>query len=316
MGVKRRRIPVCDIIIKNGKTYARKGTRNHLICDCKVFYMNCMDCNDKLARRKSDYIPLMVRHARQSSVRRSITRPHENHEFDVSIFYNRILDRIISSGFECECILCCETGFRQRLSVRGANKMSVDRKFDHIGYTHPDQILRLVSKSHHSSQQRDAIPEVSMKRRRKWIQMAMWGISKRSKKRYNRTSKEIVEMENAGMDVTLMREVMLSHDIDTQKCTEMIMGKREETPNCVKCSTKLDFGDKDGILVTTNNPNQASVNRIDNRIGYTKDNVELVCCACQVMEIPDEIPDVFLSESELSDLIDYISEKAENNIDL
>lgn len=309
MGVKRRRIPTDEIIIKDGKTYARRGGKNQLICECKVFYMNCMVCNDKLARRKSDYVPLMVRHARQSSVRRSITRPHENHSFDEAKFYSLLLDRIVESGFKCECILCSARGSHQRLSVRGANKMSMDRKFDNIGYTHPDQKLRLVSKSHHSSQQRDAIPEKSMKRRRKWIHMAMWGISKRSKERYTRVGKEIIDMEKAGLDVTCMKGYMGSHEVDISKCTQMIINKKNRTSNCVKCDVELDFGDEDGVLVTTNNPNQASVNRIDNRIGYTESNVELVCCACQSMEIPSEIPDIFLSESELDDLKEYISKK-------
>ncbi len=312
MGVKRRRIPPSDIIIINGQTYARQGNKNHLICDCKVFYMNCMNCNEKLARRKSDYISLMVRHARQASVRRQITRPSEDHSFNNITFYKCILDRITKSEFMCECLLCESRNISHKLSIRGANKFSMDRKFDHIGYTHPDQILRLVSKSHHSSQQRDAIPEKAMNRRRKWIQMAMWGISKRSKRRYIRTKQEIEDMENAKMDVTHMKLFMETHHVDKDKCTQMLIQKKSETPNCVKCGIELDFGDENGILVYTNNPVQASVNRIDNRIGYTSDNVEIVCCSCQVMEVPDEIPDIFLSDVDLDDLKEYLIRKIES----
>lgn len=310
MGVKTRRLEPHLLIYKHGKVYAKRGKQNHRVCDCRVFYGNCVKCNDKYARRKSDYISVMVKHARESSVKRKVTRPTENHDFNDLDYYRLVLTRIQESRMLCECSLCESRGHRQRLSIRGPNKMSMDRTRDDIGYTHEDQVLRLISKVHHSSQKRDAVPvEKTSKRPKKWSESMLDGITKRSKRRYERTQKEISQMERASMDVKDMVIFLNTHLIDRENIRAMLEKLREETPDCTECGISLDYGDAEGFLVTTNNPRQASPDRINDRIGYTPENVRMVCCACQTMGEVDDAEDIFLDEPGLLDLERYLVDK-------
>ena len=304
-----RRILPCDLIHKGGKVYAKRGRQNHRVCECRVFYMNCVKCNDKYARRKSDYMTVMVKHARETSVKRRITRPGENHEFDDLAYYRLVLTRIRECEMLCECSLCSSRGTRQRLSIRGPNKMSMDRVHDHLGYTHKDQVLRLISKVHHSSQKRDAVPVEVKSRPRKWSDATLSGIVKRSRKRYERTKKEISQMRGALMNVEGMIIFLNTHLIDRENIRVMIESMREDTPNCKKCGIELDYGDSGGYLTTKNNPRQASPDRINDRVGYTEDNVQMVCCACQTMGEVDDAEDIFLDESGLADLERYLVDK-------
>lgn len=309
MGVKRKRVLPEAIKTISGVMYARRGNQNHRVCKCMVFHMNCIKCNDLLARRKSDYVSLMVKHAREASAGRQVKRPEEDHRFDPLEYHRIILDRISSSNMLCECLLCESRGERQRLSVRGPNKMSMDRTFDSLGYTHEDQILKLVSKSHHSFQRRDGIPTEITSRKRNWLVSVVSGICKRSRIRYSRTSREIDTMKSAQMNVEKMREYLKTHLVDRESCREMISRKRKDTPDCSKCGVVLDYGDTEGFISTKNNPRQASPDRINDRLGYTPDNVNMVCCACQTMGAPDDVHDVFLCETQFEDLQRYLESK-------
>lgn len=309
MGVKTRRLEPGDLIHKRGRVYAKRGKKNYRVCECMVFYGNCVKCNDKYARRKSDYISVMVKHARETSVKRRVTRPTENHDFDDLEYYRLVLARIHESRMLCECSLCVSRGTRQMLSIRGPNKMSMDRSRDDIGYTHKDQVLRLISKVHHSSQKRDAIPVEKTSRPRRWSDAMVNGITKRSKKRYERTKKEISQMERASMNVDEMVMFLNTHVIDRENIRSMLDGLREGTPDCSKCGIGLDYGDPDGFLVTTNNPRQASPDRVNDRIGYIPENVRMVCCACQTMGEVDDAEDIFLDEPGIMDLERYLVDK-------
>lgn len=315
MGVKRRRIPLVDLEERNGVLFVKQKTQRHRVCECRVVYRNCVKCNKTLSSRKSDYITLAVKHAQEQSKHRQQTRPDEDHRFCETEFYKRMLVRIEESGMMCECTLCQSTD-KQRLSVRGPNKFSVDRVDDRLGYTHRDQSLRLVSKRHHSWQKRDSTPNEKVSSRpnsrRKWITSVKTGIITRSKKRYKRTLLEIVSMEAAGMDVTQMRSRLKSHEIDNVSCRSLLRKKMDTERSCQKCGDELDYGDKDGYLVNKNNSSQASPDRIDNRFGYTFTNVRMVCCACQTMESVDEVDDVFLGDDELVGLLDFLKEKIKN----
>ena len=309
MGVKTRRLEPQTLIYKRGRVYAKRGKQNHRVCNCMVFYGNCVRCNDKYARRKSDYISVMVKHARETSVKRRLTRPNEDHEFDDLGYYRLVLARVRGSRMLCECDLCASRGDRQVLSIRGPNKMSMDRTRDDIGYTHEEQVLRLISKSHHSSQKRDAVPVEKTSRPRKWSEAMLDGISKRSKRRYERTKKEISQMERASMDVNDMVFFLNTHLVDRECTRNMLDRLRACTPDCIKCGISLDYGDPDGFLVTTNNPRQASPDRINDRVGYTPDNVRMVCCACQTMGEVDDADDIFLDEAGVLDLERYLVDK-------
>lgn len=309
MGVKTRRLLPNDLIHKGGRVYAKRGKQNHRVCSCRVFYMNCVKCNDKYARRKSDYMTVMVKHARETSIKRKKSRPHENHEFNDLSYYKLVLTRIQESKMMCECTLCLDRGIRQKLSIRGPNKMSMDRVYDDMGYTHENQHLRLISKAHHSSQKRDAVPISIISNNRKWSDSTVSGIIKRSRKRYDRTEKEISQMKNALLDVSDMLLFLNSHLIDRQNIKQMINRLQEETPNCRKCNIPLDYGDTNGYLVTKNNPRQASPDRLNDRIGYIPGNVQMVCCACQTMGEIDDAEDIFLDKNELLDLENYLVDK-------
>ena len=68
MGIKRKRISLSQIIYKDDKKYAMDGgLKCRMVCECMVFYRNCMKCNLKLAKRHSDYISLMTKHCREAS---------------------------------------------------------------------------------------------------------------------------------------------------------------------------------------------------------------------------------------------------------
>ena len=309
MGVKTRRLEPQSLIFKHGKVYAKRGKQNHRVCDCRVFYGNCVKCNDKYARRKSDYISVMVKHARETSVKRRLTRPDEDHDFNNLEYYRLVLTRVQESRMMCECDLCVTRGDRQMLSIRGPNKMSMDRTRDDIGYTHENQSLRLISKAHHSSQKRNAVPVEKTSRPRRWSEAMLDGITKRSKRRYERTKKEISQMEKASMDVKDMILFLNTHLIDRENTRSMLDKLREDTPDCSKCGITLDYGDPDGFLITTNNPRQASPDRINDRIGYTPENVRMVCCACQTMGGVDDAEDIFLDETDLLDLERYLVDK-------
>lgn len=312
MGVKRRRIGPADMIYKRGVAYVKRKNQHHRVCSCCVVYMNCVKCNKKLAKRKSDYISLMVKHAREASVHRQICRPDEDHSFCPLTYYRLILQRVQKSGMVCECPLCSPLPpeQRQRLSVRGPNKFSIDRIFDKLGYTHHDQVLRLISKSHHSSQQRNAVPmQTTSKQKRKWMVSAVSGMLRRSKTRFLRTKVEILGMQRAHMDVERMEFYLSTHVLERDSCVSMITKKKRETSHCPKCGVHLDYGDENGVMTTKNNPKRASPDRLDDRIGYVENNVRIVCCACQTMGSIDDAEDIFLTETEIVDLVDYLAEK-------
>lgn len=187
--------------------------------------------------------------------------------------------------------------------------MSMDRVHDHLGYTHKDQVLLLISKAHHSSQKRDAVPIGKTTSLRKWSDSTVNGIVKRSKKRYNRTKIEVSQMRNAMLDVGEMIKFLNSHLIDIEETRSMIERLKNDTPCCNKCGIDLDYGDENGFLVSTNNPRQASPDRINDRIGYTPENVQMVCCACQTMGEVDDVDDIFLDDSGILDLERYLVDK-------
>ena len=312
MGVKRRRISPVEMIHIGGVAYVKRKNQHHRVCSCHVVYMNCVKCNKKLAKRKSDYVSLMVKHAREASVHRQKCRPDEDHSFSPVKYYRLILQRVKRSKMVCECPLCAKVPRykRQRLSVRGPNKFSIDRIFDNLGYTHRDQELRLISKSHHSSQQRNAVPlQITSKNKRKWIVSAVSGMLRRSRTRYTRTQAEILGMQRARMDVTQMFSYLSSHLLDRETCVSMIAKKKRETSHCPKCGGRLDYGDKNGVMTTKNNPMRASPDRMNDRIGYVDDNVRIVCCACQTMGSIDDADDLFLTSGEKKDLVDYLARK-------
>jgi len=309
MGVKRRRVALSDLIIKNGKYYVKQKKQNHRVCECMVVYRNCIKCNKKLAKRHSDYISLMVKHAKEASEHRQKLRPEEDHSFSEKRFHELILEKVCNSKMLCECESCIESGIRQSLSIRGRNKLSMDRVFDHLGYTHDNQILRLVSKSHHSWMKRNSNPCEVESQKRKWALTVKNGIIKRSKDRYKRTLCEIYEMEKAGMDTIQMKKWLETHIVDINNCYSMVLEKKAEFPQCGKCGIELDYGDENGITMDKNNPKRASVDRIDNRIGYVPHNVRMVCHSCQTMESIDDIEDVFLDLKETEELIKYIKTK-------
>lgn len=308
MGVKTRRIPPVDLIHKGGRMYARRGGQNHRVCECRVFYMNCIKCNEKYATRKSDYMTMMVKHARETSLKRQVARPGEDHEFDEVKYYKMLLTRIKESRMQCECTLCMSLGIRQTLSIRGPNKMSMDRVRDDLGYTHRDQVLRIISKAHHSPQKRDATP-VEVGSKRKWANSTLSGIIRRSRKRYERTRKEITQMESAMMDVSDMSEFLKTHIVDRESTRSMIERMRNDTPRCLKCGIDLYYGNEDGYLLFKNNPRQASPDRINDRMGYTPENVQMVCCACQTLGEVDDADDIFLDKDGLIDLEIYMVNK-------
>lgn len=319
MGVKRRRISPTDMIQFGGVSYVKRKHQHHRVCPCRVVYMNCVKCNAKLAKRKSDYVSLMVKHAREASLRRERSRPLENHSFSVSKFYALIFQRVRISGMVCECLLCASLSpeQRQRLSVRGPNKLSIDRNDDGLGYTHRDQRLRLISKSHHSSQQRDAVPsQITSKKKRKWLVSAVSGMLRRSRARLVRTQAEIIDMQGARMDVANMEYYLSTHLLTRESCVSMITQKKTETSHCPNCGVRLDYGNDNGVMMTKNNPRRASPDRINDRVGYIPTNVRIVCCACQTMGSIDDTDDVFLSPGEVGDLLAYLSDKislGENN---
>jgi len=298
-----------DIISKNGKRYVKQKNQNHRVCECNIVLRNCIKCNINLAKRESDYITLMVKHARESSIDRQIKRPSENHYFDTKIFYQKIFDRISQSGMLCECIECIGNENRQKMSVRGPNKLSMDRIYDNIGYTHVNQRLRLVAKSHHSWQKRNSVPQNVVAKKKKWIQYTKDSILKRSKYRYDRMLSEINEMENSGMNTNEMKSFLSTHLIDGEQCKIMLHTKMESISRCEKCEKILDYGDKNGYLVTKNNPYQASPDRINNRMGYIPSNTRIVCCSCQTMGDVDEPDDIFLNDFEKIKLLKYITSK-------
>ena len=311
MGIKRKRIPLTEIIYKNDKKYAMDGNKCRMVCECMVFYRNCMKCNLKLAKRHSDYISLMTKHCREASESRKKTRPHEDHDFCLSIFLNRIYTIIKENNLLCMCELCMNLTNKQKLSIRGPNKLSVDRVFDNLGYTHADQILRLVSKSHHSWQKRDSVPIESKKR--KWIQGAKDGILHRSTKRYNRIGIEIISMENSGLDVLELIQQQKTHIITPVDCEYMLVNKKKNTPNCKKCNVELDYGDENGNVFTCGESRRASPDRINNRLGYIPENVRMVCFSCQTIESIDDRDDLFLDDKEYVELLEYLENKIKNS---
>lgn len=313
MGVKRRRISPLEMVHIRGVEYVKRKNQHHRVCSCRVVYMNCVKCNKKLAKRKSDYVSLMVKHAREASIHRQRCRPGEDHSFCPVKYYGLVLMRVKTSRMLCECPLCAPLPRyeRQRLSVRGPNKLSIDRIFDNVGYTHRDQTLRLIAKSHHSSQQRDAVPlQITSKKKRKWIVSAVSGMLRRSRTRYTRTRIEIEGMERARMNVTQMIKYLGTHLLDRETCVAMILKKKRETSHCPVCGEQLDYGDENGVMTTKNNPRRASPDRLNDRIGYVENNVRIVCCACQTMGSIDDADDVFLAADEVTDLVDYLATKA------
>lgn len=312
MGVKRRRIPLADLVKRNGVLYVKQKNQHHRVCECRVVHRNCVKCNKKLARRKSDYILLAAKHAEEYSKHRQRLRPSEDHAFSKLVFYKRILAKIREEPFLCECFLCLTKGAdRQRLSVRGPNKFSVDRLHDRLGYTHPDQVLRFVSKAHHSWQKRD-LDNITSRTKRKWLHVVKYGIVSRSKRRYARTLSEISSMESAGMNVSQMKFMLKTHEVDHNLLRSMLENKKRTEGECQKCGVELDYGDENGFLTQKNNPRQASPDRVDNRIGYTPTNVRMVCCSCQTMGTVDEVEDVYLDVTEVSEIEDYLVQKIED----
>ena len=312
MGVKRRRISPSEMVYIRGVAYVKRKNQHYRVCACRVVYMNCVTCNKKLARRKSDYISLMVKHAREASVHRQRCRPDEDHSFSPLEYHGLILQRVKESGMICECPLCAPLcrDERQRLSVRGPNKFSIDRLFDKLGYTHREQVLRLISKSHHSSHQRDAVPvQTTSKTKRKWMVSAVSGMLRRSRIRFERTRVEIAGMQRACMDVTKMKFYLSTHLLDRVSCVSMVSRKKRETLNCPKCGVLLDYGDENGVMTTVNNPRRASPDRLNDRVGYVDKNVQIVCCACQTMGSIDDADDVFLDSAEVIDLLGYLLAK-------
>ena len=308
MGIKKKRVSLSSIVYKDGKRYAQDSTRLRPVCDCMVFYRNCMKCNLKLAKRHSDYISLMVKHCRESSISRKITRPHENHDFCIDTFYKMIYKVISESKMLCQCELCVKNNKKHRLSIRGENKLSLDRVYDNMGYTHKDQILRLVSKSHHSWQKRNSIPINSL-RKRNWVCAVKDGILKRSRFRQERIKIEIINMEQAGLDTSEIKKQLQSHVITPEECHSMILEKKNNTTKCVKCEIELDYGDENGYVFTNGEPRRASADRINNRMGYIPENVRMVCFSCQTIESIDDREDLFLDENEFIELLNYIRNK-------
>lgn len=312
MGVKRRRISPKEMVRMGDRSYVKLKNQHYRVCSCCVVYMNCIKCNKKLAKRKSDYISLMVKHAREASVHRQRSRPDEDHSFCRLTYYRLILERVRTSGMVCECDLCnmlpCDK--RQRLSVRGPNKFSIDRIYDDVGYTHDNQVLRLISKGHHSSQQRNAVPlQITSKHKRKWMVAAVSGMMRRSKVRYSRTRAEIVGMRKALMDVSEMEYYLSTHLLEREACVAMIARKKADTSHCSKCGVTLDYGDANGVMTTKNNPRRASPDRLNDRVGYVEANVQIVCCACQTMGSIDDASDIFLDAEELTGLVKYLDAK-------
>ena len=310
MGVKKSRVSESEFVYKNGILYAKKGVQRHRLCECMIFYRNCAKCNMGLAKRESDIIGMMVKHARENSEYRQIKRPNEDHSFDKLTYLKILWERMNESEFKCECLLCMERGERQVLSVRGPSKMSMDRTYDNLGYTHKDQKMNLISKNHHSSRKRDDIPEKRMKKIF-WMEHMMKSVQKGSKMNYDRSIKNIEYMEKAGMDVSVKKMNLESFEFNADVIKEMMIRKRSENFNCEKCSTELDYGDEEGSLTFKNNPKQASAYRIDREIGYTYENTQIVCCACQTFTEVDDSPDVYLTGAELSDLGCYLMDKIE-----
>jgi len=306
MGIKKKRISVSDIIFKNGKKYAKESNRIRPLCDCMVFYKNCMKCNIKLAKRHSDYISLMLKHCREASESRRRTRPMENHDFCPNTFYKYIYDILSKTKMMCQCDLCLLHG-SQEMSVRGRNKLSLDRIYDNIGYTHKVQKLRFVSKNHHSWQKRDSVPIKSTKRN--WLYTVRGNMIERSKARYKRLSIEIDNVEKSGLDATELKEKLKTHIINIDECSSILKKKKESTPNCSKCGINLDYGDKDGYVYTTCESRRASPDRVDNRLGYIDSNLRMVCFSCQTIESIDDRDDLFLTEEEFTELLEYIKSK-------
>lgn len=309
MGIKRKRVSISKVIYKNNKMYAKDSNRIREVCKCMVYFRNCMKCNIKLAKRHSDYISLMIKHCREASETRKRTRPHENHDFCTKTFYKMIYNVILESNMLCQCDLCIKNKNIQKLSIRGKNKLSLDRIYDNIGYTHENQELRLISKSHHSWQKRNSIPIVSPKRN--WMSSVKSKIIKRSELRYKKLQDEIDNVEQAGIDTDQLKQQLKSHIINIEEIDGIIRSKKENNPNCQKCNIELDYGDKNGYVFTNNESRRASPDRINNRIGYIESNIRMVCFACQTMETIDDREDLFLTESEFYELLEYIKNKIE-----
>ena len=105
------------------------------------------------------------------------------------------------------------------------------------------------------------------------------------------------------------RYMDVTHEFDFESCKEMLLRKKSEIDDCEKCFIKLDYGDKEGVLTSKNNPQQAGFSRKDTRVGYTNENIQIVCRACQTFSEVDDSEDVYLSNAELSDLKSFLTDK-------
>jgi hypothetical protein len=196
-----------------------------------------------------------------------------------------------------------------QLTLNGVKGISPDRKHDHLGYGHLEQILVLVCKWHNTSLKCETTPK-TRSCRGSWLATTTNSIRNSYRRRMRilkkKKCKSAVESEQLrkfahfeAMEAmikqktkTLANERLIEEyngNIDhhsTVNIRRILTELRDSTTHCWKCLRTLVYGDDGDIdaMTLANVERRASPDRTENMLNYTGGNTKLVCTSCNFAE--------------------------------
>ncbi|KAG5185068.1 hypothetical protein JKP88DRAFT_255169 [Tribonema minus] len=169
--------------------------------------------------------------------------------------------------------------------LRGVHAASPDRDDDSLGYCDEGQVLTIISKCHNTAVKHDAVP-VPRKEPKRWLGETVKSNVNRTYRRMTTLIKNIDDVDRTEAERSqVVRFQATTREQWKAHYTAVLDELAHHHTHCPKCNRLLDKGDSKGMMHFTNEPTQASPDRIDNSNPfYDLLNVRLVCQSCNYSE--------------------------------
>ncbi|KAG5182883.1 hypothetical protein JKP88DRAFT_241192 [Tribonema minus] len=204
------------------------------------------------------------------------------HEFNFEVAVTNLLDAFRRcDGDDCNC---GRPHCTAKMVLRGADAVSPDRGKNDKGYSDASQVITITSKHHNTVIKPDAvrIPRLLPVR---WLKQLVNSTLQSTFRRMKTliTNKPEEARSSAERDQIVRFESTTRQQWRANYAS--VMEQLMHITTCANCNGDMHTGDERGMLLYTNDPKQASPDRLENSNPfYDVDNVRLVCQACQYAE--------------------------------